>query len=71
MLRSPLSMKGGLSAVYWTLACARVGAKCFTSTISFNEGHLPQFTVEETEAQRAKGLVPGDTARKGQGQDGN
>lgn len=45
---------------------ARWGAQCSTCTISLNDGHLSRFTAEETEAQRAKWLVLGDTARKGQ-----
>lgn len=41
--------------------CARWGAMCFTCTMSASEGHLPQSTAEETEAQNAKWLVSGDT----------
>lgn len=46
-------------------------AKWSMGAISFNDGRLFQFTVEETQVQRAKWLFPGDTARKGQGQDVN
>lgn len=52
--------------IYWARAMGQVGAQCSTCTISLNDGHLSRFTAEETEAQRAKWLVLGDTARKGQ-----